>query len=288
MRQAQLEIGAAPSGGPLPVEPRTNLLFASVLLAFVAGVVIVWAAMSEPARAIVGGTRAEPPIGQALVMVLVEGGGACSGVLVTPRAVLTAGHCLPKGRDIRVYAPSPDTPGPPRLIRPVASAVHPGYVQNTLGSRRRSIDLALLRLAEALPAPFLPVSLAAISAPGAGDRVIVAGDGLSQEGIASSSGTPRSISLPVVEPYGRGTILLWAAPASDTGGGACEGDSGGAILEPQGALVAIIAFAEGLGRARCGKLTQGVLVAPQRGFIDGTLAAWGESARWTDHADGLR
>jgi hypothetical protein len=255
----------------------------------IAGMMILWALLPvHSAQAIVGGAPAERDIGQSLVMVLAEGGTACSGVLIAPRAVLTAGHCLPKGREIRVYAPSPETTGAPHLIRPLASAVHPGYVQNSVGSRRRSVDLALLRLPEALPTSFLPLSLATTIAPVAGENVIIAGDGLSQEGIASSSGAPRSILLPVVEPFGRGTILLWAAPASDASEGACEGDSGGAMLEPRGALLAIIAFAEGKGRARCGRLTQGVLVGPQREFIDKTLAAWGESARWTDHADGLR
>ena len=226
-------------------------------------------------------------------MVLAEGGGACSGVVVAPRAVLTAGHCLTngrgKGREIRVYAPAPgDSPATPHLILPLASVVHPGYVQNGIGTHRRSVDLALIRLPEALPTPFVPLSLAAAPAPAAGETVVIAGDGLSQEGVAASSGKPRSIVVPVVEPYGRPTILLWAAPASYASEGACEGDSGGAMLEPRGALVAIIAFAEGKGRAHCGKLTQGVLVAPQRQFIDKILAAWGEKARWTDREDSLR
>jgi trypsin len=249
----------------------------------------VWALIfTDPARAIIGGTLAESAIGQSLVMVLAEGGGACTGVVVAPRAVLTAGHCLPKGRQIRVYAPSSHTPGAPHLIVPVARAVHPGYVHNSVGTRHRSVDLALLHLPEALPTPFAPLRLATTSAPGEGEPVMIAGDGLSKEGVATSSGTARSTSMAVVEPYGRGAILLWAAPASGASAGACEGDSGGAMLDPQGALLAIIAFAEGNGSARCGKLTQGVLVAPQREFIDGTLAAWGESARWTDRVDGLR
>jgi Trypsin len=284
MRQTQYGIGAPSRRRRHPA--RRLRVFP---LKFIACVMNLWALMPiHPAAAIVGGAPAERAIGQSLVMVLAEGGGACSGVLITPRAVLTAGHCLPKGREIRIYAPLPETPGAPHLIRPIASAVHPGYVQNSVGTRRRSVDLALLHLPEALPTSFVPLSLATTSAPGAGETVIIAGDGLSQEGVASSSGTPRSISMPVVEPYGRGTILLWAAPESSASAGACEGDSGGAMLEPQGALLAIIAFAEGNGRARCGKLTQGVLVAPQREFIDTTLARWGESARWTDHADGLR
>jgi Trypsin len=237
----------------------------------------------QPARAVVGGDPAERAIGQVLVMVLAEGGGTCSGVVVAPRSVLTAGHCVPKGKQIRVYARLPDAPpSAPQLLAPSASVVHPGYVPNAVGTRHRSIDLALILLPEALPEPFAPARLASAPAPGAGESVAIAGNGLADEGVASSSGKPRSASLAVVEPFGRGAILLWAAPASGSGAGACEGDSGGAMLATTGSLIAIIAFAEGLGRAHCGKLTQGVLVAPQRGFIDATLAKWGETARWTD------
>jgi hypothetical protein len=252
---------------------------ASVAFTICAGLLV----SLHPTQAVVGGGPAERAVVETLVMVLAEGGGACSGVVVAPRAVLTAGHCLPKGKQIRVYAPSPETPqDTPHLIVPSASAVHPAYVQNAVGARHRSVDLGLIRLPQALPAPFTPALLATSSAPGAGESIAVAGEGLSEEGVARSSGKPRSVSLSVVEPYGRGEILLWAAPAYGSPAGACEGDSGGAMLASTGSLLAVIAFAEGSGRAHCGKLTQGVLVAPQRVFIDATLAKWGEAARWTD------
>ena len=237
-------------------------------------------ALSRPALAIVGGDPAEGAVRQSLVMVLAEGGNACSGVLVAPQAVLTAGHCVPKGRQIRVYAPTSDASSP-HLIAPLASAVHPGYVSNAPGTRRRSVDLALLQLPEPLPASYAPATLASGEAPGAGEAVLVAGDGLSEEGRGSSSGKPRSATLSVIEPYGRSRLLLWAVPAEGAKAGACAGDSGGGMLTNATALVAVIAFAEGAGNSHCGKLTQGVLVAPQRGFIDATLARWGAEARWT-------
>jgi hypothetical protein len=54
------------------------------------------------------------------------------------------------------------------------------------------------------------------------------------------------------------------------------------MLAATGTLIAVIAFAEGKGTSRCGKLTQGVLVAPQRPFIDSTLSKWGANARWAE------
>jgi hypothetical protein len=235
----------------------------------------------HPAGAVVAGIPAEPAVAKSLVMVLAEGGVACSGVVLSPRIVLTAGHCVPKGKAIRIYAPLPDaSAGSPHLIAPAASLVHPAFAQNAVATRRRSVDLALLRLSESLPGYFAPARLAAAAAPGAGTPVIVAGDGLAEEAKPNSSGKPRSAQLTVIEPYGRSAILLWAAPASGSAG-ACEGDSGGSMTAG-GALIAVIAFAEGAGGARCGKLTQGVLVGAQRSFIDAALARWGETAQWAD------
>jgi len=256
----------------LPGSPALRAALALAALLRIAG----------PASAVVAGSPADRTVSQSLVMVLAEGGLACSGVVIAPRAVLTPGHCLPNRKAIRIYAPTPGAPPEaPRLIPPSAKAVHPAYVPNAAGTRRLSIDLALIRLPEALPAAFSPARLSASPAPDAGAAVIVAGDGLADEAQPSSSGRPRSAMLTVIEPYGRGRILLWAAPASGADAGACKGDSGGAMFGTSGSLLAVIAFAEGAGKSRCGRLTQGVLVAPQRPFIDATLAGWGEAARWT-------
>jgi hypothetical protein len=118
------------------------------------------------AGAVVAGSPADATIGQSIVMVLTEGGGVCSGIVLAPQIVLTAGHCLQKGKAVRVYAPPPDAPaGTPHLIAPSASAVHPAYAANAAGTRRRSVDLALLRLPEALPPPFAAARIAASPAP---------------------------------------------------------------------------------------------------------------------------
>lgn len=262
----------------MPASRATTQLRSALRLALA---FVVFAATTGQAGAIIGGKPAESGIGQSLVMVLAEGGGVCSGIVLTSEIILTSGHCVPRGKAVRVYAVLPDTaPGAGKLIVPSASAVHPAYVPNAVGTRQRSVDLALLRLPEALPRGLTPAPLASAPAPAAGTPIIVAGDGLAEEGRPNSLGKPRSTSLATVEPYGKGTILLWAAPAQGDNAGACQGDSGGAMVDTGGAVVAVIAFAEGAGKSHCGKLTQGVLVAPQRAFIDTTLAHWGASPHW--------
>jgi hypothetical protein len=137
--------------------------------------------------------------------------------------------------------------------------------------------MALVRLAEPLPAAFAPLPLGAAK-PAPGEVWTVAGYGLATEGDPRSSGKMRQAPLSVIEPFGPSSILVWLTdPATwraKAGSGACTGDSGGLILDGDGALGAVTVWAEGIGKARCGALTQGILVGPQRGWIEKTLAGW--------------
>jgi hypothetical protein len=69
------------------------------------------------------------------------------------------------------------------------------------------------------------------------------------------------------------SVLLWLEDAQHETG-ACTGDSGGPVFTSEGKLAAIIAFAEGAGAHHCGKLTQAVLIAPQRAWIESVIAGW--------------
>jgi hypothetical protein len=105
----------------------------------------------------------------------------------------------------------------------------------------------------------------------------VGGYGVLTEGDARSTGTFRTATLNVVEPYGPSKILVWMRGRA--GVGACRGDSGGPVAAGA-SVVAVVAFAKGAKGRECGDLTQGTLVAQQRAWIDATLAGWGRSARW--------
>jgi hypothetical protein len=246
--------------------------------AIAAGCLMALAA--TPAAAVVGG-REGGPGAEASVMVLRAGGGVCTGIVLSRRAILTAGHCLGAGAELRIHWREG---GEPALVQPAETALHPGFKAGAVASRQRSIDLALVRLAQPLPARFGTASLREGSPPRAGAHVTLAGYGVSREGEARTSGTYRSAALTSVEPYGPGKILIWVAdPATGgkrAGAGACQGDSGGPILDDAGRVLAVTSWAEGSGRGQCGRMSQGVLVAPQRGWIDRTLSGWGETADW--------
>jgi len=233
------------------------------------------------ATAVVGGREGGPAAGSTL-MVLNARGGVCTGIVLSARAVLTAAHCASDGTDLRIHWK--DGAGEPVLFAPAAVVLHPEFKADAVTSRRRSIDLALLRLAEPLPARFTPATLVDGTTPRAGAAVALAGYGVLREGEARTTGVYRSAALAAVEPYGPGRVLLWAADPAGAGKrpgmGACQGDSGGPMIGNDGGIVAVTSWSTGPSGKSCGLLSQGVLVAPQRSWIDGALSKWGEAASW--------
>lgn len=246
---------------PVPKRRRAALTVPATVLA---------AALSlaaGPAHAIVGGAEAQAG---GAVMVLSSKGGVCTGVVLAPDTVLTAAHCAAAGQEHRIHFR--DEAGAPVLVEVAGRAIHPGYDAGGASGRRRSIDLALLRTATPLPARFAPVTLGA-ALPRSGERLTLSGYGAAKSGDPRSTGTYRSVGLPVIEPHGPSRILVWLKGAA---GGGCQGDSGGPITAPDGSVLALAAWVGGT----CGGLTQGILVGPQRGWIDRVLAGWGRSAQW--------
>ncbi len=235
---------------------------------------------AAPAAAVVGG-REGGPLASSTLMVLNARGGVCTGIVLSPRSVLTAAHCAAGGTELRIHWK--EGGGEPVLLAPAAVVVHPEFRSDAVAARQRSIDLALLRLAQPLPGRFAAATLLDGAPPRAGNAIDLAGYGVSREGEARSTGIYRSATLAVVEPYGPGRILLWAADAAGagkrSGPGACQGDSGGPMVSGDG-VVAVTSWSTGPSGRSCGLLSQGVLVAPQRGWIDGTLARWSERAIW--------
>lgn len=232
-----------------------------------------------PAHAVVKG-REGAPLASSSLMILNAKGGMCSALLLAGDVILTAGHCVAGGLDLRVHYK--DSAGQPVLITPRATALHPEFRANAAASRQRSVDMALVLLPQALGS-FSAATLSA-AIPRSGESVTVAGFGTSIEADARSTGTLRSATLTVLEPYGPGRILLWAADSSGLGkvpgAGACQGDSGGAMINAQGHAVAVTSWSTGSGASRCGLLTQGTLIGAQQAWLDKTLENWGRQATW--------
>ncbi len=109
------------------------------------------AAPLHPARALVGG-EPDGRFADRVAMVLIRGGdktGFCTGLVLSPRVLLTAAHCLRPLRDMAVHYR--DAAGAPVVIPVDASVSHPLYRADAIKARALSIDLALIRTARPLP-----------------------------------------------------------------------------------------------------------------------------------------
>jgi hypothetical protein len=229
---------------------------------------IVNLSLPHGAGAIVGKSANGAKWQNHIVMVLSRSGsraGFCSGVVLTRTIILTAAHCVANASDTRVYLP-----GQPLLLLS-RIAKHPDFHADAPRTRSRSIDLALVEIAEPLPVEFAAPPFAGAQRYEAGTAFDIAGFGVSREDDAKTSGALRLGHVALRAPLS--SVLLWLDdPQHETG--ACTGDSGGPVFTEDGKLAAIIAFAEGLGSRRCGRLTQAVLVPPHLGWIQRVIAGW--------------
>jgi hypothetical protein len=242
------------------------LLETPIIQAFL--VLFVLTLLQSGAHAIVGKSADGAQWQHHVVMVLSRSGtyaGFCSGVVLTRKIILTAAHCVSGANDARAYVP-----GQPLLaLRRIAR--HPDFHADAPRTRSRSIDLALIETADALPSEFTAPALAGAQRYEAGTSFEIAGFGVGRENDAKTSGALRTGRVTLRAPLS--SVLLWLDdPQHRTG--ACTGDSGGPVFTEDGKLAAIIAFAEGEGTRHCGKLTQAVMIAPQREWIEGSIAGW--------------
>jgi hypothetical protein len=216
---------------------------------------------ASPAAAVVGPSGDGSAFADRVVMVLTrgaEGSGLCTGIVLAPRIVLTAAHCLRAPSEMRIlYRDASDQP---TVLEVAATLAHPDFHADAAVKRTRSLDIGLIETKEPLPAVFRPAALAVGDPPEPGASVMVAGFGVAREGEWKSGGRLAAAKLRVREP--RSQVLLWAAPEKSDSG-ACSGDSGGPIFgTDENTVVAVVAWTEGRAKAKCGRLTQGVLVAP--------------------------
>ena len=226
----------------------------------------------SPASAVVGpSNEARDGIADSLVMVLQRSGpaaGFCTGVVVGPRAIVTAAHCVPPGADLRIHFRAAD--GAPVLLTVAGVVRHPGYRADAVARRERSVDLAVVTLSSSLPERFRAATLATKGSARAGEPFAVAGFGVTREGEGASSGRLREADLAAREPVS--AVLLWAEDPSRRGAGACTGDSGGPMLDASGEVAALTIWSSGTGSRRCGALTQALWLAPFRDWIAGVMA----------------
>ncbi len=240
------------------------------LVSLACGALVAMAGGAAPAAAMVGGGPASAEIAGHAAMVVSTRGAVCSSVVLAPDLLLTAAHCVEPKAD---YAVAIIGAGPPKLIPALRVAVHPRFDADQFRTRRPTPDLALLKLAEPLPAPFQPAPLTtAEGLPAKGSDFTLAGFGVTAEGATKSAGTLRTVRLPAIGTTGG--IMVRLAPSQGSAG-ACTGDSGGPAFQ-NGAVAGVIGWATGPGGTRgCGGVTGVTLVSIHRDWILSQAAALG-------------
>lgn len=218
--------------------------------------------LSTPAAAIEGGALASrgalsrATVGIATVTAADEdtvGLNRCTGVLIAPSLVLTAGHCV-RDNPLAVAAVLYDGARPvPPPIRVAAlaryDAVPADVPAEYAGLLELSLDTAVLRLAQPVRGR-APVRVGASGRPPAGLRMF--GAGLSREGV----GVLKTTRLDPIARSPTGLIL-----ARTRGSEICTGDSGGPVIAEGrgGAVLWGVASAVITSRPPCGRV---VVIAP--------------------------
>jgi secreted trypsin-like serine protease len=218
----------------------------AALLAVLAGTMLA----PPPAMAVVGGvqSRAADGVRASTVRVETSHGELCSGVVVASELVLTAAHCLMAGGSIRVI--SLDRRFRNRTHKVASVLPHPSFQPGTTPRTQPGADIALVRLAQPLPADLRPLELGGRLTQG--EAVTMAGFGLGSEKNKGSARVLREATLVnagnyttantvkvAVDPEHRGEVL---------GAGACRGDSGGPVLRGKASerdLVGIVSWSSG-------------------------------------------
>ncbi|MER5266011.1 serine protease [Actinosynnema sp. NPDC002837] len=148
----------------------------------------------------------------------------CSGTLVSPNVVVTAGHCVDGGCAARVFVGKDvEFPEDGEVIEVETALAHPDY-----RPPRPTGDIAVLVLAR--PAPVTPRPIATPDQVAAAKFVRLAGYGNTDVHSSGGYGRRRMVDVPIASDHPRhgadaATEFVAGAPFLDRD--SCNGDSGG-------------------------------------------------------------
>jgi secreted trypsin-like serine protease len=231
------------------------------------------------AFAMVGGAPpADPAIAQHVVLLVGSRGNSCSGVAIARDLVLTAAHCVLPGADYKLVT---FDAAQPQLNHIATVTRHPQFDLKMLLAHRATADVALLKLAAALPPAFAAAPLArADRVVAAGDEFTVAGYGVTVPGDGRTGGTARAATLAATGRPGTLQVRLFdpATRGERPGLGACSADSGAPAFETdqRHAVIGVVSWSTGPQLSDgCGGLTGVTPLARYRTWIVDTAAKMG-------------
>jgi secreted trypsin-like serine protease len=258
------------------IRHHTSSARAPILAVFVA---LLAVAASVPTAAMVG---AAPPAaegaGRSVVMLDGSGGTVCTATAVGRDLLLTAAHCVQPGSQYKFL----DNPASreARLKDIARIERHPQFDLKKLFAHVATADVALVKLAEALPARIPTSPLGSESETVAvGDTFVVAGYGVTVRGAEKLDGVVRAATLVATGQLGTLQIRLFdpRTKGESAGLGACTGDSGApAFREENGslAIIGVVSWSTGPKlTAGCGGLTGVTPIVRYRSWIVETARA---------------
>jgi trypsin len=237
---------------------RRILLFAALAVSLV---------FATPSSAVVGGRDAAPGAYPAVAEITFGSSFLCTGTLIAPKWVLTAGHCgsvtgaavaspaawPPQLIDVRIGSV---TPGAGERVPVRRAIVQPNYLLNA------GYDITLLELSTAstkAPAKVVGAAGASLWSPGTMETIV--GFGTTEEG-GDVADTLQEAQVPITtDAYCAGAYSDFDATSMvcagfpEGGVDTCQGDSGGPMFgrDAAGALKVVGATSFGEGCARPGK-----------------------------------
>jgi secreted trypsin-like serine protease len=193
-------------------------------------------------------------VARTIVMVLDASGDLCTGTALAPDLVLTAAHCVTRRVEYEVKAFQTGA-----AIKAASVVRHPGFNFANYAASRATADVALIKLATPLPDIVAPATLAAARRVNVGEKITIAGFGVTTARTDHGLGVPRAAALVVTGKPGSLQIRLHDDETRNKrpGLGACTGDSGGPAFDGEGPLViGVISWTTAAGdEDGCGGLT---------------------------------
>jgi MYXO-CTERM domain-containing protein len=159
----------------------------------------------------------------------------CTGTVIAPRAVLTAGHCIRESQiptsQMAVFF-GDKVGGAGTSINVTAANVHPNYYTAADGSPM--FDVAVLTLAQDAPVAGMPWQRKTLDDPH-GKTVTLVGYGVTNAAAQSGSGTRRTVDEVVTQMDDN--FIYFGSGVSGT----CQGDSGGPMFLNQNGTLTLVA-----------------------------------------------
>jgi secreted trypsin-like serine protease len=195
-----------------------------------------------------------------VVALVYQGQAFCSGTLIAPRTVLSAGHCREEtgltAADISVFFGN-KVGGSGTSVKAVKWKAHPSYHLDASGIPRN--DVSVLVLAE--DGPVAPMTWQSSPLPDVvGRSVLMVGYGVTSATKQTGSGTRRQVTSTISDQDG--TFLY----RGDGKSGTCQGDSGGPTLLGENGKLTVVAVTS-YGDETCVALAGSTRVDKYAGFI---------------------